>query len=272
MTLRFLLPPAVGAARARTRGDLVQHALGVALGEDVEVQVAADYGELDRRAVAGDVELLWAPAMVCVELETTAHAIFKAVRAGRSCYRSAIVGPRDAKPSLTRLAGQRAAWVDPMSLGGYLLAAEHLSGLGVTLDDVFAEQVFHGSHPAALGAVLEGWADITAVSVGGESDEDVAQALGLHAGPIGAERLCALGVTEAVPADALAITAAISSDQAEVLIDRLFPSSSGGRGPSALCLAMEAEGFERATAGEYAPLARFTELAARTLAAYTPNA
>lgn len=271
MTLRFLLPPAVGAARARARGELIQHALGVALGEDVEVQVASDYGELDRRAVAGDAELVWAPAMVCIELESTAHAIFKAVRAGRSTYRSAIVARRESELEVAGLAGHRAAWVDPMSLGGFLLAAELLGAQGVSLEESLAEQVFYGSHPAALGAVLEGWADITAVSVGGESEDDVAQALGLHAGPIGPERLAAIAVTGAVPADALALTAALSADHAQGLVDRLFSVPDGGRGPSSLCLAMEAEGFERATPGEYAPLTRFTELAAWTLAAYASN-
>jgi phosphonate transport system substrate-binding protein len=251
VTLRFLVPPSVGAARAQARGELLETSLSRELGEAVTVSVADDYASLERAARAGDAELVWAPATLAAVLEPSARALFKSVRGGRSTYRSALVARTDAHVSLQNLAGKRAAWVDRLSFGGYLLVANHLRERGIDLDDVLASQSFVGTHPEALAAVLEGRADIAAVSVAGASEEDVAHALALHAGRGGANNLRALAVTRAIPTDALALTSELTSARAEALIERLFPRG-GGRGHAAsLALAMEVEGFERALPNEY---------------------
>jgi phosphonate transport system substrate-binding protein len=245
------VPPSVGVARARARGELLARSLSAEVGEPLIVEVAEDYAILERRVLEASVELAWTPAAICADAEADAHAIWKAVREGRSSYRSALVARKEAHLALEKLQGTRAAWVDRLSVGGYLLVARHLRERGIDLDRTFASQVFAGTHPAALTAVLDGEADVAAVSVPGPHEEQVEQALALHAGRAGAQQLRALAVTDAAPNDGLLFTRALDAKRAAEIMARLFPES--GRS-SALCLAMESEGFERARPGEYAPL------------------
>jgi len=247
-------------ARARARGELLAASLSQAVGRTLQVEIAEDYADLTRRAQTGAVHLVWAPAMACAHLEG-ARALYRVIRHGRDHYRSALIARRDGQVSLSELAGVRAAWVDPLSLGGYLLAVEHLQGLGLEPRTGLASQVFHGSHPAALAALLAGDAELSAISVAADGDDEIAEAIALHVGRAGPDHLHALAVTRAVPSDALALTSGLSVDEAEEIRSRLFPDPDGGRGASALCLAMEGEGFVRAQAADYQSLRSLDALA-----------
>ena len=250
--MRLLLPPSVGIPRAIARGELLARSLTAQIGEAVRVEVAVDYADMESRIRAGEVDLAWAPSAICARVSEQVRAIYKAVRAGKSTYRSAIVARTDARLSLTTLAGTRAAWVDPLSLGGYVLAVDHLAALGIVPEKTFAREKFIGDHPAALAAILEGEADVGAVAVSGGQPEDVTHALGLHAGRAGAEQMSALAITLPVPSDGLLVTNALEIDQASALVSRLFDEH-GGRS-SALMLAMEADDFERAEPDDYTRL------------------
>ncbi len=251
--LRLLLPPSVGVARAQARGELLEASLSIEMGEDVEVQVAADYAAIARGVREGSAELVWAPSAVCAEVEDEARAIWKTVREGRSEYRSALVARHASRLALERLSGKRAAWVDPLSVGGYLLVRHHLFERDIDPEKTFYTQDFYGTHPAALEAVLDERADVAAVSVPGAHHDHVQQALVLHSGRAGAQHLGAIAVTASAPNDGLLFTRALTEERAAALMARVFPR--GGRGKiAALCLAMEAEGFERAQPGEYARL------------------
>ncbi len=251
--LRLLLPPSVGVARARARGELLEASLSIEMGEEVLVSVADDYAAIARGVREGAAEMVWAPAAVCADVEQDARAVWKTVREGRSEYRSALVGRVEARLALERLMGKHAAWVDALSVGGYLLVRQHLRERGIDPEATFASQQFVGTHPAALEAVLEERADVAAVSVPGPHPEHVTQALALHAGRAGAMGLAAICVTDAAPNDALVLTKALDPARAQALMARVFPAA--GRGKiAALCLAMESEGFERAHPGEYARL------------------
>lgn len=249
------MPPSVGTARAQARGELLGRALSSEMGEEVVVHVAPDYEALERAAIDGDAELVWAPAAVCSAVEGSARAIFKVIRGGRSTYRAALVARRDARLTLQRLDGKRAAWVDRRSLGGYLLVVRHLRELGIDPAATFASQEFLGTHPAALAQVLEGRADVASVSIAGATEQHVTEALALHAGQTGGRELGSLAITDAAPTDALVFTVALDPAKHDALMARLFPESGPPRRLSSLCLAMEAEGFERAPEGEYAELA-----------------
>jgi ABC-type phosphate/phosphonate transport system substrate-binding protein len=251
--LRLLMPPSVGVARAKARGELLESSLSIEMGEPVEVLVADDYARILRDVRDERVELVWAPSATCAEIEPLARAIWKTVREGRSEYRSALVGRVEARLSLERLAGKRAAWVYALSIGGYLLVRRHLVDRGMEPSSIFSDEHFFGTHPAALEAVLDGRADVAAVSVPGPDPEHVAQALSLHAGRGGAARLAAIAVTDPAPNDALVLTRALDVARAEALRARVFAKGARGRLAS-LCLAMECEGFEAARDGEYARL------------------
>jgi phosphonate transport system substrate-binding protein len=267
--LKLLFPPSLGKPKASARAELLEPALCQELGVQVSVEVAPTYGELERRAVAGEVHIVWAPAAVCARLEPTARAIYKVVRQGRSTYRSGLIGRAadNLTLSVAKLKGLRAAWVDRLSLGGYLLVADHLRTHGIEPDLVFSSQVFLGSHPAALGAVIHGQADVAAITVSGDDPVSGRMALAMHGGPA-SRGLTVIALSEAAPTDALLLTNRLSLAEAERISEKLFPAGFA-RARSYLFAVMEADGFERARTNEYKPLLRMLRSADGTTTAPT---
>jgi ABC-type phosphate/phosphonate transport system substrate-binding protein len=64
--------------------------------------------------------------------------------------------------TLDGLRGLRVAWVDPCSASGYVMPRIQLAALGIDPRKAFVEEVFAGSHDAAVQAVIDGRADVTA--------------------------------------------------------------------------------------------------------------
>ena len=253
--LVFLFPPSLGKSKSSARAELLQLALSRDLGVPVSIQITADYKELETRSLAGEAHFIWAPAGVCAQLEPVTRSLYKAVRQGASMYRSAIVVRKDSRVTLDRLDGLRAAWVDPFSIGGYLLAADFLRRRGADPDRVFASQTFHGSHTEALNAVTGGEADLSAVTAWSDDERSLRDAVALHIGPIG-RKLSVLAVTDEAPTDAVILTSQLSDEHAERITQKLFPTGRTAKAPSFLLAAMDAEGFVRADSSEYRPLLR----------------
>ncbi len=202
--VRFLLPPSLGAAKSEARAELCAAALSRELGVTVDAAVAADYAELESAAREGRADLIWMPSAVCARIPSVA-ALFMIVREGRTSYRSALIGRREDKLSLGTLAGRRAAWVDPLSAGGHLLAVALLRSRGVEPDRTFASQAFVGSHRAAALAVLHREADVAAVTAHGLDEASLAADLRWYIGAAG-DQLEAFALTDRCPNDALVVT------------------------------------------------------------------
>lgn len=255
--LRLLVPSSVGASRARARGELLQSALGKELGEEVEVHVAPTYEDIASAVRSGSADLVWTPSAACARVGDDAHSIHAVVRRGSSTYRAALVARREDELSGNHLRGLRAAWVDPISFGGYLLVAHHLRQRGAKLT-ALASQEFVGSFPDALSAVLEGRADIASVSVSGPSEDEVTHSVATFGSGAAARALGSVLVTDAIPNDALVIPRAIGHTRAQHLEHKLFPPGAARAG-GALLLAFEAEGFRPAHADEYTALVDILE-------------
>lgn len=253
MTLRLLLPPSVGSARARARAELLDQSLRADLAETVSIEVADGYADLGDRAERGDADLVWMPPTVCARLEPSLRAVYKCVRQGKTAYCSAIVARKGRFRALEELAGRRAAWVDRLSVGGYLLALSDLRARGIA--EQLGEQRFHGAYPTALDAVLDGQADFAAVTVRDDSTPALRDALAAFGGKAAAEELSALHVTRDTPNDAVGLTRALDARRADRIARRVFEQKDA-RARAALCLALDAEGFVRAAPGEYAELRR----------------
>ncbi len=254
-SLVVLFPPSLGKSKSAARAELLQLALAHELDIPVTIRVTASYKELETRTRAGEAHIVWAPAGVCAKLENFTRAIYKAVRQGASTYRSAIVAHREPSVSLEHLEGLRAAWVDPYSIGGYLLAADFLRRHGAEPDRVFVQQTFHRSHSDALYAVTGGAADISAVTAWSDDPRSLRDALTLHIGPI-ERKIIVLAVTDAAPTDAVLLTTQLSEEYAARTTQKLFPSGKTGKAPSFLLAALDAEGFVRTEPAEYLPLLR----------------
>jgi phosphonate transport system substrate-binding protein len=247
--LTFALPPSLGTAKSAARAELIEGALFRDLGERATVVVAASYGELGELATSGRAKLLWAPTMVCSRLPS-ARAVFTIARNGTSSYRSVLVMRKGPNASLNRLAGLRAAWVDPLSAGGYLLALALLRARGIDADTTFSAQTFTGSHRATIEAVLHGTADIGAVSAHQPDEASISAVLRWYAGPA-ADQLTPLAVSEGCLNDALIISSSVGEAEAARLIDKLVPSAPGALARSRLLAALEAERLVPASLDDY---------------------
>ncbi len=259
MTLSLLLAPSIGMARAKARAELLSSALSTTLGEDTEVQMPESYDELTLRALEGSAHLIWAPPSLCARLEETARAIYRCVRRGRGTYRSAIVTRKGEVQDLSDLQGKRAVWVDPLSLGGHLLAIDYLRREGLEPASLFSEQSFAGSYPEALRAVVHERADVTAISTPDGAQQSIDSSITLFGGTLQAERLTSIAVTQETPNDALVFSTALSAERVDELTTRAFGTKDAPKVPSSLCMALEADGFERVDVSEYAFVRRLLE-------------
>jgi phosphonate transport system substrate-binding protein len=253
--LELLVPPSLGPLKATARAELLEHALSSELSEPVRIEVAPSYGEMVDRIRAKSAHLAWCPAAVCAHVEEHAKAIFKVVRNGASTYRSALVGRRGVLLTVEKLRGTRAAWVDKLSLGGYLLALDLLRRRGFDPDRVFRSQTFYGSHPGALQAVLRGDADVAAITMNGDTEQDLRRGLHMHIG-LDQRDFDLIAISEAAPTDAMVLTDRLSQAHLDRIVARLFPGAKRYRAPSFLLSALDAEAFEPATPGEYTALMR----------------
>jgi len=218
----------------------------------VQVHVAESYAELEQRLVAGEVDFAWAPPLVCAKAEPRARAILKAVRSGKSTYCSALVGreERGLTVSAPSLAGLRAAWVDPLSAGGYLLPALYLRAQGCEPDRTFSSQVFLGSYRAALRAVIVGDADVAPVYASDATEEAARTAMAECVGPE-RTRLAPIAYSGEAPNDGFILTDRFSRGAADAFVKRLAPFAAASQGPNLLLAVLAADRLELAAAGEY---------------------
>lgn len=251
--LRLLLPPSVGASRARARAQLLDQSLRADLAEQVSIRVADGYNDLAARVERGETDLVWMPPTICARLEPQLRRIYKCIRYGGASYRSALVVRKGDFESLEELAGKRAAWVDKLSVGGYLLAIGELKRAGVETANL--KSSFAGSYPDAIAALLENKADVCALTVRDESEAALHDALAANGGKVASDRLTSLRTTRSSPNDAVGLTRALPERRMQRLSERVFETE-GTRSNAALCLALEAEGFVRADPVEYETLRR----------------
>jgi phosphonate transport system substrate-binding protein len=169
-TLRFSLPPALGASRAGSLADELQRYLVKRTDHDVTVVVANDYAGIEDDLVFGKSQAAWAPPMLCQRVsDAGGRFILHAVRRGVSSYRSGLVRRKDSEVTVDTFGEARAAWVSEESFGGYLLAKEWLKGRGIDADTAFKSSEFLGSYEACVQALIDGAADVTAVFVSSEA-------------------------------------------------------------------------------------------------------
>lgn len=248
MPLLLLLPPALGLPRATARAELLEASLARRLDREVRVEVARSYQDLERRVLEGEVDLAWAPPLLCGRAEPTARLILQAVRGGRSTYRAALVGRHAEFLAATGLAGKRAAWVDPFSTAGYLLPRAYLRSRGDDPDRLLGGQRFVGTYREALLAVVGGDADVAPIFAGDGSPEVIRTALADQIGPE-ARLLGPVAITGEAPTDGLVATTRLDADEARALVERLLPR--GQPVPTIFLDVCEADSFVVAPPGIY---------------------
>lgn len=157
VTLQFAVPPSLGALKAAT---LAVH-LGAWLrrlfrGElDFRMRVATSYAELSALLLGGQVDLAWAPPMVCASVERAGGAVLaQCERGGATTFRAAFVGRSGSGLKLDALDGVSVAWVARESTAGYQLPRAWLASQGVNLARAFQREHFSGSYHLSLVALV----------------------------------------------------------------------------------------------------------------------
>ncbi len=164
--LCFALPPSLGAKNVRT---LARQFAAILYEAGFSTVVPVDsYETLERRLLSGEIHAAWGPPMVCARVqEAGGSVVFRAVRYGASVYRSALLcrSHDDLKIEEVGSIGLRrlrAVWVDPQSMGGYVMPRHHLRARGIDLVQAFEQESVLGSYEACFEAVMACEADVTA--------------------------------------------------------------------------------------------------------------
>src|SRR5688572_21255681 len=106
----FLLPPSMGEIKVAARAELLEKELAHRLGRKVRVETAASYTEIETRLADGTADVAWAPPSVAASVSRHVRSTLKVIRrGGTSSYVAALVCSTDAKLTIDRLAGKRAA-------------------------------------------------------------------------------------------------------------------------------------------------------------------
>jgi phosphate/phosphite/phosphonate ABC transporter binding protein len=123
------------------------------------------YASLAPRLREGSLDVAWLPPVVYVVLERAGvvEPLVSNHRAGQAAFHGVLLVHAHAPfHTLDALRGTRVAWVDPCSASGYVMPRIQLAMLGIDPRKAFDEEIFIGSHDAAVRAVAEGEVDVAA--------------------------------------------------------------------------------------------------------------
>lgn len=157
---------AIRDARATTQNAMTELAAFVGDLAERELQPVAleSYDELTQRLNRGELDLAWVPPVPLISL-ARAGRVVPLVTIHRDQlvhYRSTVIVASSAPATkLEELAHLRAAWVDPHSAAGYVLARIELARRGIG-SSALGVETFFGSHDAVVRAVATNRADFGA--------------------------------------------------------------------------------------------------------------
>ncbi|HEY3451279.1 MAG TPA: PhnD/SsuA/transferrin family substrate-binding protein [Myxococcales bacterium] len=226
--LRFAMPPSKGNRFVHSAPQLLELLLERTLAEfKPRVHSCPDYAALTAEVMAHTSEVAWAPPVLCAKVEQAGGLIVgRFERRGLGTYRSALVTSKQNPVALSPTStGLRAVWVDPDSTAGYLLPRAHLHRLKIDPAHAFASEHFAKSFEAALEAVAQGQADLTAVY---STPSQVAQQrTALEDLPHGLkEKLQILRFTDEAPNDGIVVSPGQDKSAAAGIRDRLLAAFS----------------------------------------------
>ena len=252
--MRFLLPPDRGSVRVSARAAVLADWMSGWLEQTVDVQAARSYRELSSAIERGDAELVWTPPAVCARVGARARTLLTAVRRdATSCSAALVVRADSGIRSLADLEGKRAAWVDPLSTSGHLMAVDHLREHGLDPERTFSEQRFAGSYRDALVELVEGRADVTSVYVVDGGPDATLRELHDLVGA-GAKALTLLATTAPAPYDALVVPH--GSPDSTLLETRILALHRRMRPPAMLLEVCRADRFVRSGTDLYGSFSR----------------
>jgi phosphonate transport system substrate-binding protein len=256
--LRFALPPSRGNRFQANGPKLLELFLEEPLAPDVcaLVHSCPDYASLGQELLAGQSEIAWAPPLLCARVEQAGGVVVgRFQRKGLTTYRAALVCAKARPVDLASTDGLRAIWVDAESTSGYLLPRAYLLQRGIDPATAFASESFSKTYAAALEAVAQGRADLTAVYATPARAQQART--GLEDVPLAVrERLQAFAFTEEAPNDGLALCPTLPDDLAQAVCRLLLAALRRASAGYVLAQTFNAETLETAPRGGYDALLR----------------
>lgn len=220
--LSFAIPPSLGGDHTKEIVKRLQMLLRAGGINDIVVYATDSYGSLSLELMTERADFAWAPPSVGARAEVMGgQTLAQTERNGATAYRSAFVGRKGEMIDLgSDLLALNAAWVDPDSVGGYLLPRAWFWARGIDIRDAFGGSRFVGSYSAALEAVLSRRADVTAVyaTVSGASKASSA----LEDIPGFRDALEIISFTEPAPGDAVVCRASLPPIVRDAVRERLL--------------------------------------------------
>lgn len=225
-------------AALREQADMLAGELAARLGRPVEPVVPSGYGASVQALVSGQADAAFVSALpyLLARRDGDARLILAEVRPDltgerRTSYDSVFIARADAGVTgmddvIARASELRMAFTSTTSTSGYVMAYSRLVDEGLLVAeqdprDVFAEVIFAGGYAAAIDAVLEGRADIAAVSaytVEGPT-ADVYTTAGER------DQLSVIGRTPSVPTHLICVRGDLDDATADALAEALLSIS-----------------------------------------------
>jgi phosphate/phosphite/phosphonate ABC transporter binding protein len=245
----------VPSDRLRER-DPRTHAFARALGERIGTYVVernvSSYEELGREMTLAHIDIAWLPPLIFARLERDAIAVAVATRAqSRGTYASVLVAARDSGiERLEHLAGQRIAWVDPLSASGYVVPRLALFVHGLDPQISFPHELFAGSHAEALRAVLEGRADVAATFANLDEDGRVVHGAWSEIG-VSAEAVRIVAMLGEIPLDLIAARTSVTEEVRQTLWKALVEMAADAELGAIVESVFGCRRFERGSSASY---------------------
>lgn len=246
-----------GDRLARASLAQVCDAVAKAAEQPISPLVAESYGVLEQSVERGSVALAWAPPLVAQRLIQKSLVVPVAcpVRPGGMTYHSVLfVRAGSRLKQLSNLRKVRAAWVDPSSLSGGVLARRFCERQSASPETLFASESYVNTHSAVARAVLEGSADVGATY----ANVDAKSGRVVDAGwsEVGAklEDVHVIATIGPIPADAIVVARRVPDAVREGCARALL--SLGGAAIGAARSLFRAERFDRTPPDYVSQLAR----------------
>lgn len=187
------------------------------VGRKVAPKVSLSYEELSRGLREGTIDVAWLPPIVHAHLlrDRSVQTLLVSARARRSTC--VIVCRREGRiATVDDLRNTRAAWVDPWSAAGYVMARLFLFEHGIDPRKDLLEERFLGSHDAAVRAVAEGVSDFTSTFARLDDKGEVVAA-GWRSLPEGDGLLRIVSIVGPVPLDVVAVRSGLPTEERDTL-------------------------------------------------------
>jgi len=198
--LKFGFTPVLSESEMREEFQPLMEYMTKAIGMEVTLYIAKNYGDLREQMEAGKVDIGSFSPFAYVDAVTGGKIkiIAQSILDHSAFYKGLIITRTDSGvKELSDLKGKRFAFVDPKSASGYVYPRAMLIEKGFDPDKFFKEIVFAGGHDKVIVEVLEGTVEAGAIYDGALS---IAKGKGLKT-----ENLATIASTDPIPHDAIVV-------------------------------------------------------------------